>query len=66
MVRVRDLGGNAVGGDSEFVDIGPALELLLEPPIDLGAERIQAIQPPLDRVDERGTRLQAGDLSIDR
>ena len=66
VVRVRDLGGNAVGGDFEFVDVGPALELLLEFPIDLGAERIEPVQPPLDRFDERGPRLQTRDLSIDR
>ena len=66
VVRVRDLGGNAVGCDLESVEIGPTLQLLLESPIDLGAECIQPVQPPLESVDERRTRLQARDLSIER
>ena len=59
VLRVDHLRAEAVARGLERVELGAARELLLELPIDVGAERVQAVEARLELLDERHARRDA-------
>ena len=65
VLGVRHLLRETIARGLERFELRPPCQLVSELQVDVGAQRVQAVEPPLDLLDERHARADAGNLRVE-